>query len=1155
MRYLLARQSGFPRSAAGGGILFLICLSAAVCYGLASRGEQDPAPTDQVRELTPGNLIQEHLKPGQSYLFNLRLFENQFAQILVQQQGADVGIEVISPDGTLYIKVDTPTGFYGLETASIVAHVPGTYLIKIYPETMPPPGDFSLRIEPPRTANASDEMRVTAERLFIQAQNLRYAAGRATENASEAYGSAINKYKEALAIWSEIGDLRGQGYCLSNIGRSHKALGEVVPALDYLSQGSSRLQEAGDLPGQAYVLNETGTTYRELGDLAKAVVNYENALQIRLTYGDRYGLSQLYNNLGLTYSYMGYQAKAADNYGKALPLWQELGLQSLEINTLNNLAKAHAEMGELDQALTEYQKVLDHCNYVLNNNQDDLKRDAIFLKPYALNGLGLVYDTWADTDNALIYYQDALGLFQENKNSRGEADVLDNLGLTHAFLGDGQRALEYFNKALVIRQRLKEPKGLGITLSNLGFAYSVLEDNQEALNQLTLALPFSQSSRDRRFEAYTLVRIGMAHLALHERQQALESYEKALAIQQEPDFVDRRGQAITLDKMAEALALSSDSTEQALSKYQQALDHWKKVNDDQGRAISLFGIARIENERNNLANARDRIEEALTIVESLRHKVTARQLQMTYFAEKQDMYALGIEVRMRLYELMKETEPNRAREEIKAALSLSERARARNLLDLLAKAHAEANSASTENTKELTGIQRQISELSQIFLDLQRRGDMANAALVERRLTNKLNAEDDLIARKKKRSPSTVASTPAQLLTPAAIQQLLDEQTLLLEYSLHEKRSYLWAVSRTTIDYCPLPGRAEIETKANRLRRELTVLEPRKVGEPLKTYMDRIARPEQYLDSARELSKTIFKDCGPLLGNKRLVIVAAGALQNIPFEVLPAPESDQKVLLNNEIVYLPSASTLALLRVGHQRNFQKTLAVFADPVFDDRDTRVRAGNDKLARLFRDVGDTGDAGFTLTPLMYSRKEANDIASIAKRGARIFAGIEANRVAAISPTLKQFRIVHFATHGFIDDKHPELSGLILSTVDKHGQPADGYLTLHDIYNLDLPVNLVVLSACQTGLGKYVPGEGVIGLTRGFMYAGAQRLVVSLWLVNDEATAELMKRFYWQLLRNNQSPAAALRQAKIEMRDSKGKWSNAYYWSGFILQGDWK
>jgi CHAT domain-containing protein len=155
--------------------------------------------------------------------------------------------------------------------------------------------------------------------------------------------------------------------------------------------------------------------------------------------------------------------------------------------------------------------------------------------------------------------------------------------------------------------------------------------------------------------------------------------------------------------------------------------------------------------------------------------------------------------------------------------------------------------------------------------------------------------------------------------------------------------------------------------------------------------------------------------------------------------------------------------------------------------------------------------------------------------------------------MSEELSKYRIIHFATHGVLDLEHPELSGIVLSMVDEKGQPQDGYLRLHDIYNLNLPAELVVLSACQTGIGKQVRGEGLIALTRGFMYAGAKSVLASLWKVDDAATSELMAEFYKQMFTNKLKPAAALRAAQVKMSHQK-RWQSPYYWAGFFLQGEW-
>ncbi|HYK19146.1 MAG TPA: CHAT domain-containing protein, partial [Pyrinomonadaceae bacterium] len=188
------------------------------------------------------------------------------------------------------------------------------------------------------------------------------------------------------------------------------------------------------------------------------------------------------------------------------------------------------------------------------------------------------------------------------------------------------------------------------------------------------------------------------------------------------------------------------------------------------------------------------------------------------------------------------------------------------------------------------------------------------------------------------------------------------------------------------------------------------------------------------------------------------------------------------------------------------------------------------------------------------LPFTRQEADRILAIAPAGSSLKAlDFRANRSIATSGELSKYRYVHFATHGYLDTTRAGLSAIVLSLIDEQGKPQDGFLRVHDIYNLKLPAELVVLSACETGLGKDVKGEGIEGLMRAFMYAGARRVVVSLWNVNDKGTAELMQRLYAGMLRSHKTPAAALRAAQIEMLRS-AQWQSPYYWAAFVMQGEW-
>lgn len=251
------------------------------------------------------------------------------------------------------------------------------------------------------------------------------------------------------------------------------------------------------------------------------------------------------------------------------------------------------------------------------------------------------------------------------------------------------------------------------------------------------------------------------------------------------------------------------------------------------------------------------------------------------------------------------------------------------------------------------------------------------------------------------------------------------------------------------------------------------------------------------------------------------------------------------------------------------------LAVIADPVFDRTDPRfttaatqtngsaqpVSIAVDDARSIEHLAANSGDqAGVTnvrlvIPRLQFTRQEADQLLALTPKNSSFRAlDFQASRATALDPALGQYRYLHFATHGYLDSERPGLSALLFSMVDAQGNPQNGFLRANDIYNLKLPAELVVLSACQTGLGKEIKGEGLVGLTRGFMYAGAARVVVSLWNVNDKATADLMTKFYEKMLRQGQRPAAALRAAQVEMWKQK-QWQSPYYWAPFTMQGEWR
>jgi CHAT domain-containing protein len=419
-------------------------------------------------------------------------------------------------------------------------------------------------------------------------------------------------------------------------------------------------------------------------------------------------------------------------------------------------------------------------------------------------------------------------------------------------------------------------------------------------------------------------------------------------------------------------------------------------------------------------------------------------------------------------------------------------------------------------------------------------------------------------------SPRYAGLTQPKPLSLQEVQTLVvDDQSVLLQYFLGKNRSYVWAVTAKEIDGFVLPGRKEIERRVRSYREALTA--------PASVPQAGQGLSSDGLVQARALGRILLGPVAGHLSRSRVLIVADGILHLLPFAALPDPRTlvsarpdTVPLITRHEVVNLPSASTLALVRGtwNQERRWSKTARIFADPVFTADDPRITKGKavttagvnsvesrtgtaDSLKRALRDVGGPGT---TAVPrLLATRREACDIARLVP-GVDVALDFDANRAMAMSPRLADYRVIHFATHGLIDNNHPESSGIVLSLYDEKGQAQNGFLRLHDIYNLNLPVDLVVLSACSTALGKEVVGEGLIGLVRGFMYAGSRRVLASLWKVDDEATGELMMEFYRAMFERKLPPAAALQAAQIEMRKS-GRWAHPFYWAGFVLQGEWK
>jgi CHAT domain-containing protein len=371
-----------------------------------------------------------------------------------------------------------------------------------------------------------------------------------------------------------------------------------------------------------------------------------------------------------------------------------------------------------------------------------------------------------------------------------------------------------------------------------------------------------------------------------------------------------------------------------------------------------------------------------------------------------------------------------------------------------------------------------------------------------------------------------------------------------------------------------LPSRTNIEKLALHAYGLMTERNRSVFGESDVQRRIRISKADdESVKAMNELGRVLLGPIAPQLGSKRLIIVPSGALQIIPFGALstddvPSTSAYSPLLTKYEIVSVPSGSTLAALRQRRdgRKPAPKAIAVLADPVFEDSDPRLRVK--RASRMGVEMAQVGtepsravmegnrDASINLPRLLSTQWEAEQITSSVHLGDKLLAlGFDANNELATSDELSQYRILHFATHAFVNDRYPDLSKIALSMFDRQGRRQEGWLKLQDVYKLNLSSDLVVLSACSTALGQEVSGEGLIGLTRGFMTAGASRVVASLWAVDGTATANLMSRFYKKMLGEEKlAPLAALRAAQVEMWENK-RWKPPYFWAAITIQGEWR
>jgi CHAT domain-containing protein/tetratricopeptide (TPR) repeat protein len=1102
-----------------------------------------PSVRAQVREeivSVVGTVVSASVPPEQQNRHSLRLHAGSYVRIAVEPHNCDLTVTISEPEGSGTRVLHTPYGTRNDITVSFLAAREETAMLAVATvKGAPAAGGYQIRVLEARPSQQMDQKAIQAEGYFIEAESLK-------DGTKQDRLRALEKLRSAAATFQSIGRADELGESLRESARVLMDLNESPKALPVLNEALNLSKERQSAADEAGTLNLLGEAEFNLGNTDRAVNDLSTAAATRESLGDLRGQVQSLNNLAVVYGDSGEVAKALQIHQRILPMRIATGNRAGELATLLSLLNVYKTLGDIPNAIESWRQ----ASELLASVDDPMLKGPAYLNA------GALYSAIGEKDKALDNYLTGLDVARRAGDRQTEGILLHNLASVYISLGAPESALARLTESLAIAKQANDRRQEARSLEMMATIRHVLNDKEAALDLYAQSLEICKSVKDSAWQVLDLNGLGQVEEDLGDGQKGMDYFRKALELVrqiQRPEW-----EAIVLSNMGHASATNGDLAG-ATDYYDQAYQIAQRIGDRTSERRILAGMASLKSESGQLEDARLLIEKALAIAEPLRDALPGNDLRSSYFASIQDLFSLKIEILMKLHK----SQPQKGFDVL--ALNASENSRARGLLDRLAlkgRIHEGLDPKLMLREQELA---LELSGKTSRLLRLRLANAMKSAdeiADLQKEIAEKVNQYQELQVVIRRENPRFADLAQAKAATLDEIRvQVLDAKSVLMEYWLGEKSGALWVATSGGLSAFELPGRAEIETAARRYYDALTS------GSRLHHSAD----DREVRDGGIELSRVLLKPAAGLIAGKRLLVVADGILNYLPFAALPEPVkpgAGLKPLADaHQIVMLPSASVLAFARqeAGSKAAAPKAVAILADPVFIASDSRVHPDATPGQSLGRsetrdaEVLDSimkrsaADGSVGLERLPFTRQEGDRIYEIAKASGSLEAlDFQANRDLAIGPELVNYRIVHFATHGFLDDATPAWSGLVLSLVDERGHPRDGFLKLQDIYNLHLNADLVVLSACRTALGKDVKGEGIMGLSRGFMYAGAKRVLASLWKVDDFATAEFMTRFYRALVTEHRTPAEALRSAQVELSQQK-RWAEPYYWAGFVLQGE--
>lgn len=864
-----------------------------------------------------------------------------------------------------------------------------------------------------------------------------------------------------------------------------------------------------------------------------SVTTYEEALELYRESSHLRGRLDTLRRLGWLHQSLGETSEARQRFEALLDLARNSGSQVEEGNALNLLGLLDYQDHNLDAAHQRFNEALAVADEI----------DDPALRGRSLNNLATLLYQQEDQTGAIARLQEVAALWQELGRHQSRAKVLLNLSYPLERQGKYPEAIDALREAERLFDQGNDAQRRADALFQLTGIHQAMGRPEDAADTLTRALETPTSKLDVQQQLNLANLLGLVQVQMNELEPAAQRFQWTMEEarrQEQPQY-----EAMAALNLA-ALRQRQGDPEASLELVRQARELFAARQDPRHLAACSFIEALSLRQQGNLRQALEQLQGAVEAVEELRLQQAGWSLRMAFFETRQSYYDELLDL---LYELYSQTRDLQFAEQ---ALAAGERRRARSLLDAL----AEGALGYRGNAALLDREQRLTRNLATLDTELRLAEELERPKLEQRQRQVLLDLQTTRAEIRRSSPQYADLIRPEPLPVTEIRRQVLDSETVLLVYTLGERRSLLFLVDRAQpLKVFSLPGRQRIREAVHGGREALQSLNR--------------GRRTQNHRALQELSDLVLGPIAERLDGRRLAVVADGDLETLPFAALPEPSlpgtggasSDEPrpwLLERREVVHLPSASALAALRSEARERPQPTyqIALFADPRFSPEGSGGDSASAPTALERSGVRQGQSLGEALQPLPYTKTEAEAIRPLFNPDrSRFLLSTDASRAAFEDPLLEQFAILHLATHGFLDPVNPELSGLALAMVDAEDQPEDGLIRAHELYSRRFSAELVVLSACQTGLGREVRGEGVVGLPRGFLYSGVPRVVMSLWNVADSSTAELMKGFYHELEKGF-SASAALRRAQLAMlRSDNEAHRQPYHWAPFVFLGDWQ